>query len=109
MFTSTGFTALSTSAFTLPGTTALDDFNEEHLVAGYYVVGTNAALETVSDFLDAVAAESGGTPIYESGSYDLGTGASKSFTATQTAGKYITVLAISDDGSCSLISKVIPS
>lgn len=103
VFTSTGFTALTTSAFTLPGTTALDDFNDDHLVGGYYVVAAKAC-GTVSEFLDAVADSNN-----ESGSYDLGTGGSQSFVATQTAGRYITVLAISDDGSCSLISKEIPA
>lgn len=97
------FAAVSTSAFTLSGATALDDFNEDHLVAGYYVVGAKEAT-TVSEFLDLVADSNN-----ESGSYDIVTGGSKSFTATQTAGKYVTVLAVADDGSCSLKSAVIPS
>lgn len=105
VFTSTGFTGVSTSGFTLAGTTALDDFNEDHLVAGYYVVGTDEAITTVSAFLDAVA----DSTHYESGAYDVITGGAKSFTATQTAGKYLTVLAIADDGSCSLKSVVIPA
>lgn len=104
-FTSTGFTAASTTGFTLPGTTALDDFNDEHLVRGYYVVTASTAKvpATVSEFLAAVA----DSDHNESGDYDIVTGGAKNFTATQSAGAYVTVLAISDDGSCSLLSKVL--
>lgn len=92
--------AISTTAFTFTGT-AKDDANTDHLEGGYYCVGDDA-IATVGAFIDAANASGA-----EAGACVAGT--SKSFSATQTAGKYLTVLAIGDDGTCTLVSKVIPS
>ena len=99
-FAALDVTAISTSAFTVAAT-ALDDNNSEHLKGLYYVVD-KAPIKTVHAFYEAATANSA-----EAGS--CSTGVSKSFGSTQTAGDYLTVLAVADDGSLALISKVIPS
>ena len=110
-FTSTGIVLTSNTAFTLAGTTALDDFNQENLKGGYYVVTSNA-VTTVDEFIRACTKRNATTGALEidsdtneNGAYDLSAGSSKSFTDALTAGQWVNVLAISADGSCSLISK----
>jgi hypothetical protein len=103
VFTSTGISFASPVAFSLAGTTALDDFGEDNLVGGYYVCSDDA-ITTVSAFLDAVDAAVAGGIANTHGTYDLVAGGSQTV-ATRAGGKYVSVLAISKDGSCSIISK----
>lgn len=93
-------TAISTSAFTVAGT-AKDDNNVDHLKGLAYVV-TTAPVKTVHAFYGAYTAASAEADACSSG-------VSKSFGSTQTAGHYVNVLAVADDGSLAIISKVIPS
>jgi hypothetical protein len=95
----------------LAGTTALDDFNQENLKGGYYVV-TDNAVTTVDEFIRACTKRNATTGALEidsstneNGAYDLSAGSSKSFTTALTAGQWVNVLAVASDGSCSLISK----
>lgn len=73
---------------------ALDDNNVDHLVKVAYVV-TTGEVDNVSDFYKAYTA----------------TGAVKGYIPSGTAtsisasGKYVTCLAIADDGSCTVLSK----
>ena len=75
--------------------TALDDMNVDHLVKIAYVVSASE-IDNVCDFYKAYVA----------------TGAVKGYATSGTAasisasGKYVTFLAIADDGSCTLISKL---
>jgi len=94
------FSAISTSAFTVGGY-AKDDAGTDHLKAGYYCVA-DAPLTTVAAFLAKVKANDTANAAFTIGS-------SASFSATQTAGKYVTACVIADDGTCTLVSKVIPS
>ena len=89
----TAFTALSASAFTFAGATALDDFNVDHLKGAYFYVGTAAA----TGLADYLAKESAAT--YK-GTFTVGT--SKSTTIAD--GEYVNVLLISDDGSITITS-----
>ena len=101
VFTSTFVQFASTTSFSLAGTTAYDDFNDDHLVGAKFVV-TNKEISTVSDFLDAYE---GATGSNERGDVDLTGGANTC--ATLTSGtSYIAILAIADDGSCSVKSKL---
>lgn len=77
---------------------ALDDWNTDHYKGAYYVV-TDAAVTTVHGFLKALDSAT-----YK-GAATIGTTESGSITTTVGNGKYLNVLAIADDGSCSLISK----
>lgn len=85
--------------FSLAGTVALDDFGRSHVVGGHYVV-TDAPTTTVAEFLKATKVSGAKT-----GSYDLLAGQTQAFSGAITAGKFVNVLAIADDGSCSIISK----
>jgi len=81
--------------------TALDDWNNDHLSGAYYVV-SDAPLKTVGAFAKAALAVSA-----NAGSCDISvaTGGTITLTSAITNGKYLNVLAIADDGSCSLTSK----
>lgn len=110
VFAATGIALTSNTAFTLAGTHAYDDFNNEKLKAGYYVV-TSKAVSTVDEFIRACTKRNAAGALEidsstnENGSYNIVTGGSKSFTNALTSGQWVNVLAISTDGSCSLISK----
>ena len=84
---------------------ALDDFNVDHLVAGYYIVttSTKGALTTVDAF---VKAYKDGT-ITNKGSAQniLSTGSGNVTVTSLSTGQWVNVLAIADDGSCSIVSK----
>lgn len=99
VFTSTGLVIDSATQFTLAGTTALDDFATDHLKAGYYVVSA-APITTVDEFVTKALDVS----VTNKGTYDIVTGGAQSITSLN-ANEYVNVLAISDDGSCALISK----
>lgn len=111
VFAAAGISLTSNTAFTLAGTHAYDDFNQEKLKGGYYVV-TDNAVKTVDEFIRACTKRNATTGALEidsdtneNGTYNIVTGGSKSFTASLTSGQWVNVLAISTDGSCSLISK----
>jgi len=89
-----GTWTISASAFTLAGVTAKDDWDTDHLKGAYFFVGDNA-VSTVDGFIKGAAAAT-----YK-GTFTIGT--SKSTTIADT--KYVNVLCIADDGSCSLFSK----
>ena len=94
--TSAKITALTTTGFTLGAVAALDDWGvTNHCKGAYYVVG-NSQITTVSAFLKAQK-----TATYKgSVSVDGGT------ISTTIADKdWVTVLTISDDGTCVLASK----
>lgn len=98
LFPTITFTAKTNAAFTAT-VTALDDFNVngvgiDHVKGLHYVVA-DKLITTVDGFLAACAVEGA-----EHGTFT--SGASKSLTTELTSGKYVTVLAIADDGSCSL-------
>ena len=76
--------------------TALDDNSVDHVVKGAYVVGT-AEIKTLEDFYAAYTA-SGATKGYL-------TTLDGANSITVGSGKYLTVLAISDDGSITIASK----
>ena len=78
--------------------TAYDDYNEDHLIGGYYVEST-APIKTVNGFVAAALADSA-----NAGSFDVD-GTSQTIGTALTNKNYLNVLVISDDGSCSLISK----
>ena len=97
----TGATNSSTSV----GLTAqaLDDWSVDHLKGAYFVV-TSAALTTV----DAVVRAYADASVTNKGTCDLSTETGGTITTSAlSTGQYITVLAIADDGSCSLISRVV--
>ena len=109
VFAATGIALTSNTAFTLAGTHAYDDFNQEKLKGGHYVV-TSKAVKTVDEFIRACTKRDASGALVsdttnEHGSYDIVTGGSQSFTTELTNGQWVNVLAISTDGSCSLISK----
>lgn len=85
--------AISASAFTASAT-AKDDAGTSHVAGAYFYVG-DEAVTTVGAFLKGAA---GAT--YK-GTFTLG--ASKSTTIAST--KYVNVLVIADDGSCTIVSK----
>ena len=103
VFTSTGVTFGSATAFTCSGTTALDDFNTDHLIA-YAWVATDGEISTVSAFIDAYKASVAAGVSNTNGVVAAATGLSGVTVASRSGGKYVTVLAIADDGSCSLNS-----
>lgn len=91
----------STTAFTLAsGTAAYDDFTTNHLVAYLWAV-VDSQVSTVSQFLDGWKAATGANA---RGRAAANTGLTSVTCATLT-GKYLAVLAISDDGSCSVVCK----
>lgn len=97
LFPTFGTMTATTSACSVTYT-ALDDNGVDHIVRAKYVIA-DSACETVYDFYAAATAASAKT------GYMSGSGVST--TISGTAGKYVTVLAIADDGSCSLTSKII--
>lgn len=76
--------------------TALDDMGVEHIVKARYVVTDNAC-ETVDEVYKAFKASA------TSGYLTTFNGANS---ITATKGKYVSILAIADDGSCTVASKV---
>ena len=100
-FSATGIVIASSTSFSCSGTHAYDDFNVDHLAGGYYCVTSAAAgpLTTVAAFIKAATADGA-----KAGSYNLSTGASQSVSA-MSDGDWVTILAVSDDGSCSLYSR----
>lgn len=76
---------------------ALDDMGVDHMVKGRYVV-SDTEIDNVSDFYKAFKATGAKT------GYLTSFNGATSITAT--AGKYVCVLAIADDGSCTIESKV---
>ena len=95
-------TITSGTGFTYGAFTAYDDFNENHVVAAAYVV-TDTKIGTVYEFLKAsktAGAVKGGLTTL--------TGATISQSGL-TSGKYLNILAISDDGTCELFSQLAPA
>lgn len=92
-------TFASTTSVTLTAQ-ALDDWSNQHLKGAYYYVGASAA-KTVDEFVKAAATAT------TKGNADLDptTGGTITLGTAITSGQYLNVLAIADDGSCSLISK----
>ena len=92
-------TFASTTSVTLTAQ-ALDDWSNNHLKGAYYYVGASAA-KTVDEFVKAAATAT------TKGNADLDptTGGTITLGTAITSGQYLNVLAIADDGSCSLISK----
>lgn len=92
-------TFASTTSVTLTAQ-ALDDWSNNHLKGAYYYVGASAA-KTVDEFVKAAATAT------TKGNADLDptTGGTITLGTAITSGEYLNVLAIADDGSCSLISK----
>ena len=92
-------TFASTTSVTLTAQ-ALDDWSNQHLKGAYYYVGASAA-KTVDEFVKAAATAT------TKGNADLDptTGGTITLSTAITSGQYLNVLAIADDGSCSLISK----
>lgn len=76
--------------------TALDDANSNHVMLGHYVQ-TDTAVDTVEDFYKACKADGINDDLTS-----LNGGATTA--STITAGKFINVLVISDDGSVALTS-----
>lgn len=74
--------------------TALDDMTVDHLVKIAYVV-TSTEVDTVSDFYKAYVASGAVKGYITSGTA----------TSISASGKYVTCLAIADDGSCTVASK----
>lgn len=88
---------LTTAKVTFAGT-AKDDAGVDHIVGECYVCGTKG-YETVGEFLDAYLADDAESGVLSS--------KEASFSETQSSGTYVTVLAIADDGTISLVSKAI--
>ena len=86
----TGWT-LGTTAFTLTGAEALDDFNVDHVKGSYFYVGTAKATD-LADFLAKASAAT-----YK-GQFTIGT--SKSTTIAD--GEFVNVCLIADDGTITL-------
>lgn len=80
------------TGFTLGAISAEDDWGHDHTLAAWYVI-TDNAVNTVAQFLTN---KSNATAITNPAS------AITVSTETVTSGKWVTVLAISDDGSCYL-------
>lgn len=80
---------------------ALDDWSNDHLKAAYYIV-TSAAISTVDAFLKAAKDVS----VTNKGTCDLSTSTGGTITPSALAtGQFLSILAIADDGSCSLVSR----
>lgn len=86
---------VSATAFTISNVDALDDFNVDHVVGAYYLVSATAP-KTVAEFIAGTKA-----PASVKGECVIGTEKSETIADTH----YVTVLVISDDGSCALFSK----
>ena len=94
LFPTITFTAKSNSGFTA-SLAAADDWGTDHVKGAAYLVSTKEC-KTVSDFLDEYASAS------DKGS--VTSASAVSLDSSLTSGKYVSVLCISDDGSCSLAS-----
>lgn len=92
-------TFASTTSVTLTAQ-ALDDWSNQHLKGAYYYVGSSAAT-TVDAFVKAAATAT----VKGNADLDPTTGGTITLGTAISAGQYLNVLAIADDGSCSLISK----
>lgn len=97
---SNGLTFGSATAFTLTTPTALDDANQEHLVALAWVAtsAANGEITTVSDFIKAYNGTSAAN------TKGVNTSLTSVTVASRSAGDFVTILAIADDGSCSVKS-----
>lgn len=93
------FTAISatTNALTV-NVSALDDATANHAVAGHYVI-TDVPVKTVYEFVKACY----GDEATNDGLDTLNGATSGAF----SSGKYVNVLVIADDGSCSIASTVV--
>ena len=92
-------TFASTTSASLTAT-AYDDNNNDHVVGAYYVVA-DAPIKTVGAFVKAATAQSA-----NAGAATVSTGeVSVTIGTAITNNKYLNILAIADDGSCSLTSK----
>lgn len=87
----------TTTALTV-NATAKDDAGTDHAVAGHYVV-TDAPVKTVYEFCEKAYT---GEPANDS--LDTLAGAT---TGVYASGKYVNVLVIADDGSCSIASTLV--
>lgn len=94
LFPELAFTAKTNAAFTCTAT-AKDDFGVEHAEGFHYVV-SDKLINTVDGFIAACGVDGA-----EHGAFIAGV--SKSLTTELTAGKYVNVLVVADDGSCSLL------
>ena len=93
-------TFTSTTAFNLTAQ-ALDDWSTDHLKAGFFIVDDNP-YTTVDAFVKKYYSASAPTG---KGRCDLSTSGAGSTSTTIASNKYLSVLAIADDGSCSIITK----
>lgn len=83
---------------------ALDDWSVDHLVNAYYLETTDE-ITSVIDFVTRANGTSG-TDYVQKGTCDISTATGGTITTTAlTNHNYLTVLAIADDGSCSIYSK----
>ena len=103
VFSTLGGTTNGSTTITLTAQ-ALDDWSVDHLVDGYYIV-SSTAITTVDEFVKKYA----DVAVTNKGSAsNIKTTASGQVTVTSlSTGEYVNVLAIADDGSCSIISKVV--
>lgn len=99
VFSAISFTGTTAASLTAQ---ALDDFGTEHLVAAWFIVD-GEPYTTVNAFVkkynDTTHAPTG------KGRCDVSTATGGTITTTIASNKYITVLAIADDGSCAIVSK----
>ena len=86
------------TGFTYGAITALDDWNANHVKAAHYVV-SDSEIKTVAGFLKAQKAASA-----VEGALSTLTGATIS-QANLTTGKWLNILAIADDGTCTIFSQ----
>lgn len=87
------------TGFTNGALAALDDWNQNHCKAAYYVVADDE-ITTVAAFLKAAK----DVAVTAKGAVTVNGGTVSESGLTQ--GKYLNILAISDDGTCDLFSKV---
>jgi len=95
----------ASTSFVVTAITALDDWSQKHVAKAAYVQ-TDEPVTTVAAFLKAYKAASS-----VSGAVTITSGEASAVTVSEsdlTAGKYVNVLAIADDGSCAIESKVVP-
>lgn len=91
------------TGFTTGAITAKDDWGVNHIKGAYYVI-TDKALSTVANFINAVRDGSDDQSDWLGGAVSVD--GETIADATLTAGKYLNILAISDDGTCEVFSKV---
>lgn len=100
VFSALAFTSSTVATLTA---TALDDWGTDHLKGAYYVVST-APIKTVDAFIKAT--EVAGA-VKDTANLSPTTGGTITLASALTSGtSYLNVLAVADDGSCSLISKL---